>query len=273
MSNNFADLTSLFTIQTQYLTDLSAISADLSNNNPNGVIITGYNKDLTNKLNDMYTKFNNASPASSAALDNQSTMIDIIQAEKDRLSTKKVGIDNAYATQQRLIQFNESYREKNVQYINILIVVIITVVIYLALLIIGRNISIIPEFVITIAMGILFTVSFIIICIIYANIQKHDPMDFQKLLFVPPYITTGNVYGNVSGNVSGNSIGFGIPITCVGNQCCGNGTTWNSTYGNCTVTSGFTLMGNTHENKNGASCNGISYLPYTPFEFDSYAKI
>jgi hypothetical protein len=262
MANNFADLTSLFTIQTQYLTDLKAIR-DTSDNT------VSYHTDLKNKLNDMYTKFQTASPASSAALDNQSQMDNIIQAERARLYQKKIGIDNAYATQQRLIQFNESYREKNVQYINILIVVIITIIIYLALLIIGANISVIPEIVITILMGILFAVSAIIIYIIYSNIQKRDPMNFQKLLFVPPQITSGNVYGNVSGNL----IGFALPVTCVGNKCCGNGTTWNPTYGNCTVTSGFTVMGNTDEKKNCTSCNGVSYLPYTPFEFDSYAKI
>ena len=262
MSNKFADFTSLFTIQTQYLTDLKAIK-DTSNNTET------YHTDLRNKLNDMYARYKTASPASSAALDNQSQMINIIEAEKDRLKQKKVGIENAYATQQRLIQFNESYREKNMKYINILIVIIITIIIYLALLILSRNISAIPEIVIVILTGILFAVSFIIICIIYAGIQKRDPMNFQKILFTPPSITTGNVYGNVSGN----SIGFGIPLTCIGNACCGSGTTWNSIYGNCIVTSGFTLMGNVNGNINCGSCNGISYLPYTPFEFDSYAKI
>jgi hypothetical protein len=225
------------------------------------------------KLNNLYKNFVDTNPSSSAILTQQSDMQDIVQNEQNRLEQKATGIENAYATQQRLIQFNESYREKNMKYINILVIIIITILVYLALLIIGRNIPFIPEIVITILIGILFTTSFIIVCVIYARIQKQDPMDFQKLLFVRPSITTGNVYGNVSGN----SIGFGLPVTCIGNLCCGNGTTWNATYNNCIVTtgttSGFTIMGDAYENKNCGSCTGMSYLPYTPFEFDSYAKI
>lgn len=266
MGDNAFDFKGLFTIQKQYLADLSAISV-----NPDA---TSNYRTLSTKLNDLYNSYNTSvAPASSVALDHQNKMINIIEDEKNRLNQKKVGIDNAYATQQRLIKLNESYREKNMKYINILIVVIVTIIIYLALLIIGRTITFIPEIVIIILMGILFAVSFIMIAVMYANIQKHDHMDYQKLLFVRPPITTGNVYGNVSGN----SIGFGIPVTCIGNACCGSGTTWNPMYGNCMVTSGttsgFTLMGEACKNKNCVSCNGVSYLPYAAFEFDSYAKI
>jgi len=264
--SDFADFTSLFTIQTQYLADLSAIDFKSTNNQS-----VSYYTELKDKLDRLYLDFSNTNPASSAALDHQNKMINIIQTEKNRLDQKKTGIDNAYATQQRLIQLNESYREKNMKYIDILIVIIISVVIYLALLMTSRYLSFIPAGIINLLTALLFSISFIIICVIIARINARDNMNFQKLLFVPPKIQTGNVYGNVSGNVSM----FGLYPECMGSSCCGNGTTWNETYGNCVVTSGFTLMGGFDGNNICGKCNGqgLPYIPYTPFEFDSYAKI
>jgi hypothetical protein len=265
--SDFADFTSLFTIQTQYLADLSAISMNPANTSVN------YYADLTQKLNSLYNNYNTASPASSAALEHQNKMIHIIQTEKQRLDKKKTGIDNAYATQQRLIQLNESYREKNMKYIDILIVIIISIVIYLALLMTSRYLSFIPAGIINLLTALLFSISFIIICVIIARINARDNMNFQKLLFVPPPIQSGNVYGSVSGNVS--MFGANLFDECTGSSCCGNGTTWNETYGNCVVTSGFTLMGGFDGNNSCGKCNGqgVPYIPYTPFEFDSYAKI
>lgn len=262
MSNNFADFKSLFTIQTQYLADLSAISVNPANENVN------YYADLTQKLNNLYNNYNTSSPASSAALDHQNQMITIIQQEKDRLDQKKTGIDNAYATQQRLIQLNESYREKNMKYVNILIVITISIVIYLALLMTSRHLPFVPPLLINLLTAILIGMTIISIAVITARMNKRDNMNFQKLLFVPP--PSGNIYGNVSGNISMSGINLYPP--CIGSSCCGNGTTWNETYGNCIVTSGFTLMNGFDGNSN-CGCNNANmpYIPYAPF--DSYAKI
>jgi hypothetical protein len=83
-------------------------------------------------------------------------------------------------------------------------------------------------------------------------------MNFQKRLFIPPDIQDGNVYGSVKGNITMPNLN----MTCIGERCCGDGTSWNPIYGNCSPASGFTLMNESN-----------SVLPYVPFEFDSYAKI
>jgi len=265
-NNDTADFTGLFTIQKQYLADLSAISKTDTNS-------INYYQALSTKLNDLYNTYNSTNPASSVALDHQNKMRNIIETEKTRLEQKKTGIDNAYSTQQRLIQLNESYREKNMQYINILIIAIITIVIYLALLLINRNLSFIPDTIINVLIALLFSISFIIICIMILQVNKRDHMDYHKLLFVPPD-TSGNIYGNVYGNVSMTGI-----MGCINGDCCGTGTVWNSTYGNCIATggatSGFTLIGQVCGNNNCKKCGGdsVKYLPYTPYEFDSYVKI
>jgi hypothetical protein len=263
--NNAADFTGLFTIQKQYLADLSAISKTDTN-------ATSYYQALSTKLNDLYNTYNSTNPASSVALDHQNKMMNIIETEKTRLEQKKVGIDNAYFTQKRLIELNESYREKNMKYITILIIIIITIVIYLALLMISKNLPFIPTGIINVLIALLFAISFIIVCVIIARINKRDPMNFQKLLFVPPKTQTGNVYSTVSGNVFMSDFNFN---NCIGSSCCGNGTVWNSTYGNCVATSGFTLMNGFDGNNSCGSCGTVNlpYIPYTPSEFESYAKI
>jgi len=263
-NNNSADFTSLFNIQKQYLADLTALT-------PQSGTTGNYAATLRSNLDNLYNSYGNALPASSAALDNQNQMYNIIQQEKIRLDTKKTGVDSAYATQQRLIQLNESYREKNMKYITILIILIIAISIYLALLMASRNLSFISPFVINLLTALLISGTVIIIAIIIARINKRDNMNFQKLLFVPPD-NSGNVYGNIYGNVS--LTGY---ATCIGNICCGPETTWDSATGRCKIqtTSGFTLMNGLYGNNNCDKCNnpGVQYIPYVPFEFDSYAKI
>lgn len=265
--NNSADFTSLFSIQTKYLADLLALTPATGS--------TGiYTAPLRTNLEDLYRVYGNALPASSVALDNQTQMYDIIQKEQQRIMAKKSGIDNAYTAQQRLVQLNESYREKNMKYIDILIIIIISIVIYLALLMMSRHLTFIPAGIINLLTALLFSISFIIICIKIAKINKRDNMNFQKLLFVPPD-NSGNFYGNVYGNLDLNMSG-----TCIGNICCGQGTQWDYISSTCipintSTTSGFTLMGGFNGNNNCNKCNsqGVPYIPYTPFEFDSYAKI
>jgi len=268
------DLTGLFTIQRQYLADLSAIT----NNN---VSTVNYHSSLTTSLNDLYNNYTSASPASSSALDRQSQMMNIINTEKTRLDQKKMGIDNAYDTQQRLIQLNESYREKNMQYINILIIIIITIVIYLALLIIGRNVSFIPSIVMDSLKTLLFTITFIIICVMIARINKRDPMDYQKLLFVPPPDMSNNTV-MPSTNATNNGNGTNDDSGCRESACCSSETEWNNDVQKCVpiedyddVTSGFALIGQVCGNNSCGKCrdNSVQYMPYAPYEFDSYVKI
>jgi hypothetical protein len=263
------DFTGLFAIQRNYVADLSAISS------------VPHAQELSTKLDNLYATYQTASPASSVALDHQNKMINIISTEKTRLDQKKTGIDNAYSTQQRLVQLNESYREKNMQYINILIIVIITIVIYLALLIIEQNLSFIPSVLMDSLKTLLFMITFIIICVMIARINKRDPMDYQKLLFVAPPDMSNNITGNtITGNIiiTGNTASSG----CTQSACCSDETEWNNDVKLCVpkedytdIMNGFTLIGQVCGNNNCKKCGGdsVQYIPYTPYEFDSYVKI
>jgi hypothetical protein len=253
---NELDFQSIFDIQKNYLANLNALK------NENAVFADIQAVGI--KMDDLHTSYSKTDPASSETLTHQQQMIDILNKEQSRLENKKTGIENAYNTQKRLIELNESYRQKNAEYINILIVVIITILLYLALILISRYIPFIPSIVINLLIAILFASSIIIISIIISKITSRDSMNFQKKIFVPPYIQTGNVYGS---GVSFNPSNAGLPAYCVGQNCCGNGTEWNPTFGNCSIKpvslNPFTLIS---ESRNEA-------IPYVPFEYDSYAKV
>uniref|UniRef100_A0A6C0D502 Uncharacterized protein n=1 Tax=viral metagenome TaxID=1070528 RepID=A0A6C0D502_9ZZZZ len=273
-SNTF-DFTGLFSIQNHYLADLSALTQ-------NGITPMNYLNGLRTGLNDLYNRYNTTLPASSSALDRQHQMIRIIDTEKTRLDNKKTGIDNAYTTQQRLIELNESYRQKNMKYINILIIIIITIVIYLALLIIDRTVSFIPSVVMDSLKTLLFMITFIIICIMIAQINKRDPMDYQKLLFVAPTDMSNNNTNTSSTDASYNTANGTDNAGCRQSECCSDETEWNNDLLLCIPReppggeiSGFTLSSQICGNNNckKSEYDNVKYIPYTPYEFDSYVKI
>ena len=128
---SYTDLSGVFYVQQQYLTDLSALSA--------GTDVSNDVSTVQSQLNDAYGKYGAANISSTAVLDHQSQMNTIIQAENDRLNEKKKNVDDALFAQQRVIAFNDSYRKKYRSQIDILIIVVIALLLYLGLLLLEKN--------------------------------------------------------------------------------------------------------------------------------------
>ena len=79
---NPVDFTSIFNIQKNYLNDLGALTTT-------GGGVQPYFTQLRINLNNLYTDFSNANPASSVALDHQKQMSNILDQENNRLNQKK----------------------------------------------------------------------------------------------------------------------------------------------------------------------------------------
>lgn len=258
------DLSGVFHIQKQYLTDLSAIAG-------NNIPVSNYLPSLSTQLNDLYTQFSSANTSSSYVLDHQTKMNTIIQNENNRINTKKMSVDDAIQGQRRLIDLNESYRKKNLQYINILIVFIVTVLLYLGLVLLGRNFPIIPSIVINILIGCVIATAIILIVILMTVINNRDTMDFDKLAFVPPPDVSGNVVSS-TGNIDLGSLSLG---SCIGSSCCNSGTTWDASSNTCisapTETAPFTLLSEVYGNN--LIITNPAFNTYLPSEYDSYVKM
>jgi hypothetical protein len=242
---SYTDLSGVFYVQQQYLTDLSALST--------GTDVSTYVSTLQSELSNTYDKYAVANISSTSVLDNQAQMNTIIQAENDRLNEKKKNVDDALFAQQRVIAFNDSYRKKYRTQIDVLIIIVIALLIYLGLLLLEKNVPIIPGFVIGLLKVLVITVTFISVYIIMVKINKRDSMDFDKLALSRP--TSGNAYVNGNTTSSGSTSEYGG--YCAGSACCATGTTWSDNDGQCVVS------GNT---------SGFSNIaePFTSYEFSCY---
>jgi hypothetical protein len=206
----------------------------------------------------------------------------VLIAEKDRLDKKKELIDKAEFSQNRHQELNESYRKRYMYYNYIGVVVVITLLVYLALVMIQYFIPIIPSVFIDIAT--IFIFAFIIIFVVYnlIIIYSRDKLNFDKINNDNANIISASELEKqrqkdiLSGNLSGVATAA-IGASCVGAACCSTGTRWDSGNLVCmpgNVISAFTSISESFSmiNYNDIVING-RVKPFEPSEFDNYAKI
>jgi len=203
---------------------------------------------------------------------------DVLIAEKDRLDKKKELIDKAEFSQNRQQELNESYRKRYMYYNYIGVVVVITLLVYLALVMLQYFIPIIPSVIIDIATMFIF--AFIIIFVVYnlIKIYSRDKLNFDKINNDNANIISASELEKQRQKdiLSGNLSGIAVP-TCSGAACCSTGTRWDSGNLVCmpgNVISAFTSISESFSmiNDNDILING-TVKPFEPSEFDNYAKI
>lgn len=277
MATPYSDLSGIFYVQQQYLSDLSAIRPATSG----GTITLNYMQELRKQLNTAYAGYQTASPSASAILDRQANMKTIIDNEVERLNRKKASVDSALFGQKRMAQFSDSYSKKYFAQVKVLFVIIIVLIIYLGLTYLNNFIPV-PTGIFVFVMLVIGGFALVVIIYTLRDINSRYNMDFDKLNLASP--SSYSVGGGITGNVSGAPGG----ILCIGEGCCppGNpsGAVWNKNTQQClsfgtvvsptTATapaapatkSGFTLM-----SQGGFAPNQVS--PYEPSEINSYTKI
>ena len=197
-------------------------------------------------------------------------------AEKDRLDKKKELIDKAEFSQNRQQELNESYRKRYMYYNYIGVVVVITLLVYLALVMLKYFIPIIPDAIIDIATMFIF--AFIIIFVVYnlIKIYSRDKLNFDKINNNNANIISASELEKQRQKdiASGNLSGIAVP-TWSGAACCSTGTRWDSGNLVCmpgNVISAFTSISESFSMIDDIVVNG-KVKPFEPSEFDNYAKI
>jgi len=228
---NFIDLSGVFQAQKNYLTGLSVQSADPTLNSKVQTLQT--------QLDQINTNFTNSNTSSSQVLDHQQKMIDIVDTEKTRLLQKKQNVDNALESRKRAALLNESYRQRYYQYIRMIIVVIVTLVIYVALVFLSRAFSFIPSFIFDILYVIIFAAGVFVCYFIYLEINSRDKMYFDQIDLDGPSILSPDQISKqkAAAGKSGNLLGSINLNGCIGNDCCSTGTVWDASGGVCVVES------------------------------------
>jgi hypothetical protein len=248
MSQPFFDLIGAFNAQRSHL-------IDLQNRNIDDKIVSDNLNTTSRNLDSIYNNIQTASGISSSVLTNQTDMKEIVDTELNRLNKKKENVDYAIQGQNRMIELNNSYRDKYNYFIKIMIIIIIILIIYIFINLLKKRYEFIPEIVFEISYFLLGVVTIFIIYFAFINIMSRDNMDFNKLNYTPPKMPlTAEELKKAQQNSleKGDLLGSIQGVGCVGDKCCSNGTQWDSGNSVC-IRSGFTTMndvqfGNTSSN-------------------------
>jgi hypothetical protein len=190
----------------------------------------------------------------------------ILTNELNRLEAKKTSIDNAHATQKRLMILNDSYRKRYSKYTQMIALFVFCVISVLALNAMAKAMPFIPSVIFTAATFIVVVYCVFYIISLYFEIQSRSRLNYDELN-LPPTVDTSN-----------NAVSFGVDTkdktgelnlgriydilqsngvsACVAGDCCPEGYTYQSNTNNCVATpttTPFTLMSDVPEMSRGSS--------------------
>lgn len=247
MSTPFFDLSGALYAQKNYLLDLQS-----KENDPN---LTAKLNSTSSNLNNLYNNFINSSETTTAVLTNQNDVKEIVDTELNRLEQKKANVDTALEGQKRMVELNDSYREKYSYYTRVLVIVVVFLLLYIIISVISSYLPDVPESLFDVIYFILGVLLVFIIFFLYLDYSNRDNMDFKKLNYGPPNIpASATQIKEQQRNASkiGDLLGTINVTGCIADQCCSDGTKWDSGNSVC-IRDGFTIMNNDNASSNYAS--------------------
>jgi hypothetical protein len=236
---SYTDLSGLFQIQKNYLTGINTNDPDLANKV----------KTIQQNLDKLNTSFASANISSSKILERQSDIANIIGTEFNRLNMKEQNINAALDGKKRIVLLNESYRQRYIQYTKMIIIIVLTIFAFILIVFAGRYFTIIPSLLINILCIIIIAIGLINCYIIYGVINSRDRLNFNELNLPSPVVLTPQQIAEQQQRQgkNGNLLDSINLNYCVGNNCCSDGTVWDSSNGVCVI--GTDLSGSPTDSK------------------------
>jgi hypothetical protein len=176
-------------------------------------------------------------------LASQTAMQGIVNAENNRLLTKKSSIEDALQSQQRMIALNQNYSSRYNQYVIMVITVVIALVLFLGITMIQRNMENPPTGLFTFLTIIILGSAAIYILMVYYNMTGRSNMNFDEInISAPVALSPAHVQAKLdaataAGNLQGGAV---ASDACVGAACCAGTSHWDVSGQFCT--SPFTTM-------------------------------
>ena len=152
-------------------------------------------------------------------LSHQSEMNRILNEEQARLTEQQQRQSGELSTEARLIELNENRRKRNLQWIYIVCIWIVSLIIVLIVIFLC---SFLPSWLpCNILISIILGFAVIMTIYLYIDMKKKDPNDFDKLYLAPPDISFNSQF------ISKSSFDMSFN-TCIGKDCCSSilGTIW-----------------------------------------------
>ncbi len=228
MSSTAPDQTSIQSILTTIQSILSSLGTNTSNIDTASV---------TNGLNSIQTITANADEKNKQLLLNQNEVKAIVDDENKRIQTNIQIVEDNLITKKRMVEFNENMRLRTEQYNQILLTFVLGMFVIVVIVIGGRLIPFMPEFILQVLMVIIGLATVIKMFTLYANIQARSHMNYNELdldkptVDTPEQIQQNKAAAAASGDLLG-SIDIG---GCVGAACCdsSNNVVWNESSRKC----------------------------------------
>jgi hypothetical protein len=263
MSNdgNF-DLSGVFHVQKNYLTDLSDSYPDVNS----APLVASYVLNLQDKIKKNALSYNDANTSAENILTEQNKMIDIVETEKARLDKKKLLIDQAEMEERRKVLLTESNQLRKAAYTKVIMVFILCVFIHICLLLITRHLFTPPlEQGVNTLFVLLHIFNFalwtLVAFYIYINIQSRSQINFNKLELPPPHLLhTSSSPANANYNNLFKDLGL-----CYSDGCCGDNTSWDDKIGTCVSDDSInTITNSSNAPGNAPDTEGFSSLISSP---------
>jgi hypothetical protein len=259
-SNDKFDLSGVFNIQKNYLTDLSNSYPNVNNASS----IAKYVLDLQDKTKDIDSSYETANTSADAILTQQTDMIDIVSNEQKRLDDKKFLIDQAEESEQRKVLLTNSNKLRSAEYTKIILCAAAGLTIHVVLRLIskyfvGENSGAAhAAFIILHIVNILWWGIYMLQ--IYRSIQSRSQINFNKLELPPPHLTEISTSSPATANYNNLFKDLGL---CYNENCCGENTIWDGSVDGCvpnanTDTEPFTISNETSQSPHACSsctCN------------------
>lgn len=256
MSNNGNfDLSGVFQVQQNYLTDLSNSYPNVNN----APLIARYVLDLQDKVDDVTKSYDKADTSADNVLTEQNDMIDIVKTEQDRIDKKKELIDHAVVEQERKALLTQSNRLRNAEFTKIILVLVTCVVIHILLIVAYKHLfeEPVPSNIFTLfALAHLFNFAIwtIVAFYMYIQIQSRSQINFNHLDLPPPTLTSE---ASTPGTADYNNLFKDLGL-CYAEGCCGPNTKWVQETGECISDGSSPNDGN---NEGFTSYSSLSTLP------------
>ena len=195
--------------------------------------ITNMRINLYQTLSGVNNFYDTALKSSAGTLKEQTNAIGIVESELNRSKKRLELLEAEKNNKIRLVEINDYYGDKYAEHSQLMKIIIFTLVpiIILAFL---NNKGILPSIIYNILIVIISFIGAYYMWIRYFSIITRDNINYQEydFYFDPKSAPTGSAT-----NSNDPWLSLNMPGTCVGQDCCSDGQTWDSNLNQCVGTS------------------------------------
>jgi hypothetical protein len=202
--------------------------ARLSNNL---VLIQDTRTNLMNALSSINGYYSQNLMGSSQTLEQQTNALAIMDKEMEQAKKRLAYINAQKENKLRVVEINQYYSASYAEWTHLVKILIITIVAFAIVINITTYFPVLPSEVYSLLMFIISVVSLYYIFITIVSIYSRDTMVYDE------YNWNFNINSAPKMGTGAFTNSFKLPsmLSCVGENCCQDGTLWNNDIGKCVV--------------------------------------